>query len=184
MDSFHLEKQKHLKFGSVNVLDNGPLRATLGATVMLGQSQMEVEVSFVDRIGVAWKLTCRSRSMLCLVRCLVVLSDIPLTTSFVQGRRAQLDPIQRCRVRPGQFSRHAQLTAVIGARSISSSNVRFAQRTRQAGADAQSSCRWTSTRTMRRTRLSSAPYRGRRTGTRAGMPQSACLPQTRQRCSD
>lgn len=45
VDSFHLEKQKHLKFGSVNILDNGPLRATLGATLLLGQSRMEVEVS-------------------------------------------------------------------------------------------------------------------------------------------
>jgi alpha-mannosidase len=45
VDSFHLEKQKHLKLGQVSILDHGPLRATLGATVMLGQSKMEVEVS-------------------------------------------------------------------------------------------------------------------------------------------
>lgn len=45
VNAFHLEKQTHLKFGSVGILDHGPLRATLGATVMLGQSSMDVEVS-------------------------------------------------------------------------------------------------------------------------------------------
>ena len=45
VDSFHLEKQEHLKFGQINILEYGPVRATLGATVMYGQSRMEVEVS-------------------------------------------------------------------------------------------------------------------------------------------
>ena len=47
-DSFSLEKQTHLKFGSVTILEQGPLRATLGASLNIGQSSMEVEVSYTQ----------------------------------------------------------------------------------------------------------------------------------------
>ncbi|KAK1922964.1 alpha-mannosidase [Papiliotrema laurentii] len=59
VDSFHLEKQKHLKLGQVSILDHGPLRATLGATVMLGQSKMEVEIS-LDAIPASFRGDARS----------------------------------------------------------------------------------------------------------------------------
>jgi alpha-mannosidase len=44
VDQFHLEKQTHLKFGNVRVLEGGPVRATIGASLRVGQSSMEVEV--------------------------------------------------------------------------------------------------------------------------------------------
>ena len=44
-ESFSLEKQTHLKFGSVSILEQGPLRAILGASLNIGQSRIEVEVS-------------------------------------------------------------------------------------------------------------------------------------------
>ena len=44
VDSFHLEKQTHLKFGTVSIGERGPLRATLAASINLGQSRLEVDV--------------------------------------------------------------------------------------------------------------------------------------------
>lgn len=60
VDSFHLEKQTHLKFGSVSILANGPLRATLGATTVLkGGSRIEVEIS-IDAIPASLRADARS----------------------------------------------------------------------------------------------------------------------------
>lgn len=59
VDSFHLEKQTHLKFGSVSILEQGPLRATLGASVNIGQSRMDVEIS-LDAISASLKADARS----------------------------------------------------------------------------------------------------------------------------
>ncbi|CAD6569406.1 MAG: Glycoside hydrolase, 38 vacuolar alpha mannosidase [Tremellales sp. Tagirdzhanova-0007] len=58
-DSFSLEKQTHLKFGSVTILEQGPLRATLGASLNIGQSSMEVEIS-LDAIAASVKADARS----------------------------------------------------------------------------------------------------------------------------
>ncbi len=59
VDSFHLEKQTHLKFGSMSILEQGPLRATLGTTLNIGQSRMEVEIS-LDAIAASMKADARS----------------------------------------------------------------------------------------------------------------------------
>ena len=59
MDQFHLEKQTHLKFGQVHILEDGPLRATLAATVQLGQSRMDIEIS-MDAIPASVKVDARS----------------------------------------------------------------------------------------------------------------------------
>jgi alpha-mannosidase len=59
VDQFHLEKQTHLKFGQVHIAEDGPLRATLGATVQLGQSRMDIEIS-MDAIPASLKADARS----------------------------------------------------------------------------------------------------------------------------
>lgn len=60
VDSFHLEKQTHLKFGGVSILNKGPLRATLGATTVLkGGSRIEVEIS-IDAIPASLRADARS----------------------------------------------------------------------------------------------------------------------------
>ena len=59
VDSFHLEKQEHLKFGQISILEYGPVRAVLGATVMYGQSKMEVEIT-LDAISASLKGDARS----------------------------------------------------------------------------------------------------------------------------
>ncbi|EIW69817.1 hypothetical protein TREMEDRAFT_43495 [Tremella mesenterica DSM 1558] len=45
VDQFHLEKQIHLKFNQVHIISTGPLRATLGASIVIGQSHICVEIS-------------------------------------------------------------------------------------------------------------------------------------------
>jgi alpha-mannosidase len=50
VDQFHLEKQTHLKFGNVRIAERGPVRATLGASLRVGQSTMEVEVSLLGHV--------------------------------------------------------------------------------------------------------------------------------------
>ena len=68
VDSFHLEKQTHLKCGSVSILQQGPLRATLGASVNIGQSRMDFEVSDSVRYRRQWLISSyRFRSMPSLV---------------------------------------------------------------------------------------------------------------------
>jgi hypothetical protein len=59
VDQFHLEKQTHLKFGQVRIVEEGPLRATLGTTVQLGQSKMDIEIS-LDAIPASLKVDARS----------------------------------------------------------------------------------------------------------------------------
>ena len=59
VDQFHLEKQTHLKFGQVRILEEGPLRATLGTTVQLGQTRMDIEIS-MDAIPASLKVDARS----------------------------------------------------------------------------------------------------------------------------
>jgi hypothetical protein len=59
VDQFHLEKQTHLKFGQVRIVEVGPLRATLGTTVQLGQSKMDIEIS-LDAIPASLKVDARS----------------------------------------------------------------------------------------------------------------------------
>jgi alpha-mannosidase len=59
VDQFHLEKQTHLKFGQVRIVQEGPLRATLGTTVQLGQSKMDIEIS-LDAIPASLKVDARS----------------------------------------------------------------------------------------------------------------------------
>ena len=59
VDQFHLEKQTHLKFGQVRIVEEGPLRATLGTTVQLGQSRMDIEIS-LDAIPASLKVDARS----------------------------------------------------------------------------------------------------------------------------
>ena len=59
VDSFHLEKQTHLKFDEINIIEYGPLRATLGATMMVGKSRMEIEIS-LDAVPASLKTDARS----------------------------------------------------------------------------------------------------------------------------
>ncbi|KAL7422655.1 Glycoside hydrolase, 38 vacuolar alpha mannosidase [Cryptotrichosporon argae] len=59
VDPFHLEKQTHLKFGDVCVKDAGPLRATLTASVRVGRSEAQVEIS-LDAIAASLKPDARS----------------------------------------------------------------------------------------------------------------------------
>lgn len=59
VDQFHLEKQTHLKFGQVRILEEGPLRATLGTTVQLGQTRMDIEIS-MDAIPASLKVDAKS----------------------------------------------------------------------------------------------------------------------------
>ena len=59
VDSFHLEKQKHLKFNSVSIKEHGPLRATLGGSINVGQSKVDVEIS-LDAVPASLKADARS----------------------------------------------------------------------------------------------------------------------------
>ncbi|WVR08478.1 hypothetical protein IAU60_005533 [Kwoniella sp. DSM 27419] len=59
VDDFHLEKQTHLKFGSIRVKETGPLRGILAATVEIGQSRAELEIS-MDAIGASVQADARS----------------------------------------------------------------------------------------------------------------------------
>jgi alpha-mannosidase len=45
IDSFHLEKQEHLAFKNVRVLENGPLRGVLGADISRGGTTINVKIS-------------------------------------------------------------------------------------------------------------------------------------------
>ncbi|ORX36383.1 putative alpha-mannosidase [Kockovaella imperatae] len=45
VESFHLQKQRHLKFEDVRILENGPVRTTLGGSIYLDKTQIEVEIS-------------------------------------------------------------------------------------------------------------------------------------------
>ena len=45
IESYHLQKQRHLKFEDVKVLENGPVRTTIGANVYLDKSVIEVNIS-------------------------------------------------------------------------------------------------------------------------------------------
>ncbi|WVQ95701.1 hypothetical protein IAU59_002800 [Kwoniella sp. CBS 9459] len=59
VDEFHLEKQTHLKFGSIFIKEEGPLRATLGTTLQVGQSRIEVNIT-MDAVGASVKEDARS----------------------------------------------------------------------------------------------------------------------------
>ncbi|KAK4688271.1 alpha-mannosidase, partial [Tremellales sp. Uapishka_1] len=59
VDDFHLQKQTHLKFGEVRILESGPLRATLGCSLRIGQSVMEIRIS-MDAISASIKKDARS----------------------------------------------------------------------------------------------------------------------------
>jgi alpha-mannosidase len=60
VDYFHLEKQTHLKFDSVQIKENGPLRGTLVASLKLGKkSTMEIEIS-LDAVKASLKSNSRS----------------------------------------------------------------------------------------------------------------------------
>ena len=45
IESYHLQKQRHLKFEDVKILENGPVRSTLGASVYLDKSTIDVEIT-------------------------------------------------------------------------------------------------------------------------------------------
>jgi alpha-mannosidase len=45
VNDFHLQKQTHLNFDTLRIKSEGPLRATLAASLKFGQTNMEVEVS-------------------------------------------------------------------------------------------------------------------------------------------
>lgn len=47
VDDFHLEKQKHLKFGSLRVKANGPLRGIISTTCQVGRSLIQIDVGIV-----------------------------------------------------------------------------------------------------------------------------------------
>lgn len=59
VDSFHLEKQTHLKFGELSIREAGPLRAALISTVVIGQTRIEVEIS-MDGIPASMKADAKS----------------------------------------------------------------------------------------------------------------------------
>ncbi|OCF58446.1 alpha-mannosidase [Kwoniella mangroviensis CBS 10435] len=59
VDEFHLEKQTHLKFESVHIKEEGPLRAIVGASLQIGQSRIEVNIS-MDAIPASLRADARS----------------------------------------------------------------------------------------------------------------------------
>nr|XP_019051258.1 alpha-mannosidase [Kwoniella bestiolae CBS 10118]OCF30188.1 alpha-mannosidase [Kwoniella bestiolae CBS 10118] len=59
VDEFHLEKQTHLKFESVHIKEEGPLRVIVGASLQIGQSRVEVNIS-MDAIAASLKADARS----------------------------------------------------------------------------------------------------------------------------
>ncbi|WWC72433.1 uncharacterized protein I206_106395 [Kwoniella pini CBS 10737] len=59
VDEFHLEKQTHLDFESVHIKEYGPLRAIIGASLQIGQSRIEVNIS-MDAIAASLKDDARS----------------------------------------------------------------------------------------------------------------------------
>ncbi|WRT70534.1 uncharacterized protein IL334_007532 [Kwoniella shivajii] len=59
VDEFHLEKQTHLRFESMHIKEEGPLRAIVGATLQIGQSRIEVDIS-MDAIAASLKEDARS----------------------------------------------------------------------------------------------------------------------------
>lgn len=59
VDAFHLEKPQHLKFSSVSIKENGPLRGSVFATVKYGKSTLEVEIS-LDAVPASLKADARS----------------------------------------------------------------------------------------------------------------------------
>ncbi|WOO79172.1 Alpha-mannosidase [Vanrija pseudolonga] len=59
VDAFHLEKPHHLKFSSVSIKENGPLRGSVFATVKYGKSTIEVEIS-LDAVPASLKADARS----------------------------------------------------------------------------------------------------------------------------
>jgi len=61
VDYFHLEKQTHLKFDSVHIKENGPLRGSVVAKTKIGKSTIEIEIS-LDAIKAS--LDSKSRSMI------------------------------------------------------------------------------------------------------------------------
>lgn len=59
VDSFHLEKRKDLKFESVRIKDNGPVRASIETTIKYGKSDLRFEIS-VDAVAASLKDDARS----------------------------------------------------------------------------------------------------------------------------
>ncbi|OWZ80875.1 alpha-mannosidase [Cryptococcus neoformans Bt85] len=59
VDEFHLEKQKHLKFGSLHVKENGPLRGIISTTCRVGKSLIQIDI-VMDAIGASMKPGARS----------------------------------------------------------------------------------------------------------------------------
>lgn len=59
VDSFHLEKRRDLKFDSVKIKDNGPVRASLEATIKHNKSDLRFEIS-VDAVSASLKEGSRS----------------------------------------------------------------------------------------------------------------------------
>ncbi|WVO20440.1 uncharacterized protein IAS62_001736 [Cryptococcus decagattii] len=59
VDDFHLEKQKHLKFGSLYVKANGPLRGIISTTCQVGRSLIQIDI-IMDAIEASVKASARS----------------------------------------------------------------------------------------------------------------------------
>ncbi|WWD21813.1 hypothetical protein CI109_106301 [Kwoniella shandongensis] len=59
IDSFHLQKQRHLLFEDITVVESGPLRGTLGAKVSLNGSRIDVKIS-LDAVGASQNMDSRS----------------------------------------------------------------------------------------------------------------------------
>ncbi|KAK8850374.1 hypothetical protein IAR55_004292 [Kwoniella newhampshirensis] len=59
VDEFHLEKQTHLQFGGMHIKEEGPLRGIVGASLLLGQSRIEVEI-ILDAVAASVKSDARS----------------------------------------------------------------------------------------------------------------------------
>ncbi|TYJ52493.1 hypothetical protein B9479_006887 [Cryptococcus floricola] len=59
VDEFHLEKQTHLKFGSLRIKEQGPLRGVISTALQVGKSRIDLEI-IVDAVPASAREGARS----------------------------------------------------------------------------------------------------------------------------